>query len=172
MRGVADMHVKPAAGALALVAQPMKGVSVAINKSRRKQHDPLVKPRHDTSREAFVRSTTEERRMILAAFDIAVRDTEQRKTKIKTDLIERLEREKKAIEAAKREFKAAAERDHRQKKLSDGEKKLLEVDKDTHGHEKVGEKHDHDEAEHSKEPGKRKCCQIEWARKSSSEKYH
>ena len=108
----------------------------------------------------------------MAAFDIAVRDTEQRKTKIKTDLIERLEREKKAIEAAKREFKAAAERDHRQKKLSDGEKKLLEVDKDTHGHEKVGEKHDHDEAEHSKEPGKRKCCQIEWGRKSSSEKYH
>jgi hypothetical protein len=150
----------------------MKGVSVAINKSRRKQHDPLVKPRHDTSREAFLRSTTAERRAILTAFEIAVRDVEERKNKIKTDLIEKLEREKQAIEAAKREFKAAGERERRQKKHTDDEKSRFEGDESqVRVDEERGEKHGHhSETEPGHERGKRKCCPIEWGKKIGSEK--
>lgn len=93
---------------MALIAQPTKGIITAMGKSKRKANDPLVKPRQDTSREAFERSTPGERRAILDAFEVAIMDTDMRKQRLKDKVAERLEKAAQAMEEVEKETAAAA----------------------------------------------------------------
>jgi hypothetical protein len=113
------MYVNPAAGALALVAQPTKGILTAMGKAKRKANDPLVRPRQETSREAFNRSTPEERQAVLKAFEIAAKDTVERKKRLKAKAQQLFEQERQAIEEVQREKKAAIEAEKEAKKRID-----------------------------------------------------
>jgi hypothetical protein len=66
-------------GALALVAQPARGIANSLQKARRKRNNPYIKPRVDVSMDAFNKSKLAERERIVVAFNRAMTTTAQRK---------------------------------------------------------------------------------------------
>lgn len=74
-----DVAFKPAAGALGLVADPIKGMVMDFQRQSFGKDHPFLGPRNDLSRFEYDQSSQAERQAVLEAFKVAVRTIGMRK---------------------------------------------------------------------------------------------